>query len=274
MALPTAASQGGGAARHRDAARSHAPLSGGVAWSLPMSALMTRWGLRLLCLGLTACTAAGPEVRAPAGEALGVMAAWEVAEEGAEGCEEEDSCVTLLCDEAVCGVYRCEDVEREPVLLAYRGGVVAPPNSGPRRNWGRPQGRPGEGVPVFIIPWRFHDRREQLPSELARLQIRDPIKHHLFPQQAILARWFQSRGINIHEHTMVVERGVHDRLHRGAEGGPWNAQWREFMTNNRRATEAQIWEQAVKMILRFELSGPMVPFRWRVRPPPDARDPR
>jgi len=198
------------------------------------------------------------------------MAAWEVADKSEEGCEEEDSCVTLLCDAEACGVYRCEDVEREPVLLAYRGGVVAPPNSGPRRNWGRPQGRPGDGLPVFIIPWRFHDRREQLPSELARLQIRDPIKHHLFPQQPRLAEWFRRKGINIHEHTMVVEREVHDQLHRGAEGGPWNEAWREFRRANEGATEAQIWEHAVKLIFRFRLTGPLIPYHWRVRtqPPP------
>jgi hypothetical protein len=87
-----------------------------------------------------------------------------------------------------------------------------------------------------------------LPSEIARLQILDPIKHHLFPQARRLAEWFRSKGINIHQHTMVLER----------DG----------------ATQAQVWEQAVKMIFRFELTGPVVPYHWRVRPlpaPPSER---
>ncbi len=66
---------------------------------------------------------------------------------------------------------------------------------------------------------------------------------------------------------MVVERNVHDRIHRGVEGGAWNAAWREFMKNNEGATEAQIWEHAVKLIFRFELTGPIVPYHWRVKPP-------
>lgn len=197
------------------------------------------------------------------------------AEEEGEGeaCEEQDACVTLVCGDEACGIYRCEDVELEPALLAYKGGIVAPPNSGPRRNWGGRQGRPGDGSPVFIIPWNSHNR-PQLPSEIARLQIRDPIKHHLFSQQPILARWFRRKGIDIHKYTMVVERAVHNRIHRGAEGGPWNAEWRAFMTNNPSATQAQLWEQAMKMIFRFELTGPIVPYHWRVRPqhpPHDAR---
>jgi uncharacterized lipoprotein (TIGR02269 family) len=237
-----------------------------MASSRGMSALTRKWGLRLLCLWLTACAASGPEVQAPGGESQGVMAAWEMAEEEGEGCGEEDGCVTLLCSEEACGVYRCEDVEWEPVLLAYKGGIMAPPGSGPRRNWGGRQGKPGDGVPVFIIPWRFHDRREQLASELARLQIRDPIKHHIFPQQGRLAEWFRGKGINIHQHTMVVERVVHGRIHRGSQGGPWYAAWRDFINANEGATQAQVWEQAVKMIFRFELTGPLVPYHWRVRP--------
>jgi uncharacterized lipoprotein (TIGR02269 family) len=187
-----------------------------------------------------------------------------------EACEEGDGCVTLLCSEEACGIYRCEDVAPPPAVLAYKGGIIAPPGSGPRRNWGRSQGKPGDGTPVFIIPWRFHDR-QQLASELARLQIHDPIKHHIFPQQPALAAWFRLKGINIHRHTMVVERAVHNRIHRGPEGGPWNAAWREFINANRGATESQIWEHAVRLIFRFELTGPVVPYHWRVRPAPAGK---
>jgi len=214
---------------------------------------------------LAACTASAPTIPSGVTDRPDTLA-WTKVEAEEEACSEDDQCVTLLCSDEACGIYRCEDVPPQPETLAYRGGVMAPPGSGPRRNWGRPQGGSGNGLPVFIIPWRFHDRREQLPSELARLQIRDSIKHHLFPQQPSLAAWFRVKGINIHQHTMIVERAVHDRIHRGAEGGPWNAAWRDFANANRGATEAEIWEHAVKLIFRFELTGPIVPFHWRVRP--------
>ena len=80
-------------------------------------------GLWWLSLWLAACTASAPEVRGQKGERPGLMEAWVAAAEGAgEACEEEDSCVTLVCGEEACGVYRCEDVEPEPALLALRGG--------------------------------------------------------------------------------------------------------------------------------------------------------
>jgi uncharacterized lipoprotein (TIGR02269 family) len=232
-----------------------------------MHAQAKKWGLWWVSLSLAACAASGPEVRGQEGERLRLMEAWVVAEEEeGEACEEQDSCVTLVCGEEACGIYRCEDVELEPALLAYPGGIMAPPNSGPRRNWGRRQGRPGDGAPVFIIPWNFHNRRPQLPSEIARLQILDPIKHHLFPQAGRLAQWFRIKGINIHRYTMVLERQVHNRIHRGPKGGPWNAEWDAFIRANDGATQAQIWEQAVKMIFRYKLMGPIVPYHWRVRP--------
>ncbi|WP_373371203.1 SitA6 family polymorphic toxin lipoprotein [Stigmatella ashevillensis] len=227
----------------------------------------------LLCLALLACTASAPSTRQAGDETQGVLSTWEKAEAGEE-CEEDDTCITVLCAREECGVYRCKDLASEPVLLAYRGGIVAAPGSSPRRNWGQQQRLPGNGLPIAVIPWRFHDRRELLPSELARLRIRNPIKHHLFPQQPSLARWFRQKGINIHEHTMVVEKEVHDRIHRGAQGGAWNAAWREFRRANDSATEAQIWEHAMKLIFRFEIAGPLIPYHWRVGPQPVPRNAR
>jgi uncharacterized lipoprotein (TIGR02269 family) len=240
-----------------------------------MSVLPRPWGL-LLCLVLTACAASEPAVHSSSSEAPDFVASWVEAGEGAEACEEGDTCVVLVCGEEACGLYRCEDTpwgSEEPVLLASRGGGSVPPGA-PRRRWRIRSGTGGDALPVFIIPWRFHDRRQLLPSELARLKIHDPIKHHIFPQAPGLAAWFRRKGINIHQFTMVVERTVHDRIHRGSEGGPWNAAWREFIKSNTRATEAEIWEHAMKLILRFELAGPIVPYHWRVRSPPPPSQPR
>ena len=231
-----------------------------------MNALRTK-GWMLVCWALLACAASAPSAQQRAHETPDILSTWDQAE-AEEACEEEDACVTLVCTEKECEVYRCENLERASVLLAYRGGIISAPGSSPRRNWGRPQKRPGDALPVAVIPWRFHDRRELLPSELARLKIRNPIKHHLFPQQPSLARWFKQKGINIHEHTMVVEKEVHDRIHRGAQGGAWNAAWREFKRSHDSATEAQIWEHALKLISRFELAGPLVPYHWQVGPQP------
>jgi uncharacterized lipoprotein (TIGR02269 family) len=166
-----------------------------MASSSGMTTHEKRWGLWVLALAMAACAASGPEVREQEREGPGLMEAWVAAEEReGDACKEQDSCVTLICGDEACGIYRCEDVELEPALLAYPGGIVAPPNSGPRRNWGGRQGGPGDGSPVFIIPWNFHNRRPQLPSEIARLQILDPIKHHIFPQAGRLAQWFQRMG--------------------------------------------------------------------------------
>ncbi|HYI02544.1 DUF2380 domain-containing protein [Hyalangium sp.] len=129
---------------------------------------MSIWRLPCILL-LAACASSEPALRELDREEMDALA-WAKVEHGDEACGEDDQCVTLLCSEEACGIYRCEDVPPKPEMLAYRGGIMAPPGSGPGRNWGRPQGKPGNGLPVFIIPWRFHDRRERLPSELERLR--------------------------------------------------------------------------------------------------------
>ena len=61
--------------------------------------------------------------------------------------------------------------------------------------------------------------------------------------------------------TLVIEKHIHEKSHYGAQGGPWNAAWRQFIRANRiTADEQAIHLFAVQMIFRFELSGPVVPY--------------
>jgi hypothetical protein len=60
-------------------------------------------------------------------------------------------------------------------------------------------------------------------------------KHHIYPQE--LKQWFVEAGIDIHQWTLALEVEEHRRIHRGANGGPWNEAWRRFRNANRGATK-------------------------------------
>ncbi|RKG85366.1 DUF2380 domain-containing protein [Corallococcus terminator] len=76
---------------------------------------------------------------------------WEEAEAEC-GEAREDACVTLLCRDALCGFYRCEDVPGEVVLA--RGLPPRPP-------------------PMAVAPaggdwnqaWQFHQRKTRCHSQ-------------------------------------------------------------------------------------------------------------
>ncbi|HEX8704077.1 MAG TPA: DUF2380 domain-containing protein [Myxococcaceae bacterium] len=51
------------------------------------------------------------------------------------------------------------------------------------------------------------------------------------------------------------------RIHRGANGGPWNEAWRRFQKANRDATKLEIELHAGKLIYEFNLYGVVVPYR-------------
>ena len=98
------------------------------------------------------------------------------------------------------------------------------------------------------------------------------VKHHLFPQEETLARWFVRHGINIHEFTMVVPEHLHLRLHNpGGRGGPWNAAWREYMNANlhrRHIPKEELLRKALELAFRFDITGPIVPYYGQPIPPP------
>ncbi len=88
------------------------------------------------------------------------------------------------------------------------------------------------------------------------------MKHHIFPQAPDLAAWFQLQGINIHQYTLLIPRGLHIKIHSGGQrGGRWNEEWRLFTRGRVKATPEQIWEHATKLTVKYDLAGAsMVPY--------------
>jgi uncharacterized lipoprotein (TIGR02269 family) len=240
---------------------------------------MKTWGL-LLGVWLAGCAASSSALL----EETALEATRQ--ESGGEGA---DTCLALLCDEEVCGFYRCEDVagvvaagEEE----AAPGSVVRtwanpsavsvyPPGYNPHlRHWGSPQRVPGEQGAVFIIPWKNHHHRHLLPSqkqliEEANAKLNRPHeKHHIFPQA--FKEWFESKGIDIHQWTMFIETDLHKSIHRGKNGGPWNEAWRQFIRGQRgkEATKEEIWKYAGELCVRFGLMAPLLPYRGGMQLPP------
>ncbi|MFP2929085.1 TIGR02269 family lipoprotein [Pyxidicoccus sp. 3LG] len=214
---------------------------------------MKTWAL-LLCGLLTACAST------PSGQEPGART--ECDDPGS------DRCITLLCGVEACGIYYCEDVQPERVVRSQALVPVRPPpapqpfphTSNPQRFRGSRQGLPRNAEPVFIIPWNQSSeeaaaRRQQDDQDQDK---RTWVKHHVFPQE--FKKWFQFKRINIHDWTLVIEKHIHERIHYGARGGPWNAAWRQFIEDNEDVGEQDIHLFAVQLIFRFELSGPIVPY--------------
>jgi uncharacterized lipoprotein (TIGR02269 family) len=154
--------------------------------------------------------------------------------------------------------------------------IVAPLAHSTRRYWGRPVGLPEDRGPVFVIPWGSHLQRPLLPSQQQLLldmeeRARRPHeKHHLFPQEERLKRWFEIKGINIHKYTILIDKDLHHRIHKGPSGGPWNAAWRRFQRERPRATEEEMWNHAWKLCVEFGIYGSILPDHRRVKAIPPA----
>jgi uncharacterized lipoprotein (TIGR02269 family) len=223
-------------------------------------------GLLLAAWLASACATSSPAVRV-----------WEEAAP-AVGCEspEEDACVTLACEEGLCGFFRCEDViaevaprSFEPVQFVRPGLPVGPPRTG--RWWRRSPGLRGGAEPVMTFRWYAASQpppvppppRQDLALPAPRMQ-----KHHLFPQAGDLAPWFKSRGINIHDYTMPIPEYLHRRIHGGGPfGGLWNDAWRQFIRANgdRAVRREEIYQHAGVLIYRFELTGLVQPYSRQLR---------
>jgi uncharacterized lipoprotein (TIGR02269 family) len=235
-----------------------------------------RW-FALLGLLLGACVTSVPTAHEENETPETVSASWEEA-------RADPSCLVPLCDEERCALWRCQDVvevEARPVLLAQaaapvRAPVQLPPptlrtswEDNPSRWWGVPLGAPTGMEPVFEIPW--HNWRERERQRFAQKTYRhsciqgprEPYeKHHIFPQQENLARWFIRRGIDIHAFTIRLPRSFHQWLHSGGpQGGQWNEAWRQFAREKgETANQEDIWRFAGELMMRFGVNGPLVPY--------------
>jgi uncharacterized lipoprotein (TIGR02269 family) len=226
----------------------------------PLRFRATQRGLALLGVLLAACVTAPPRV--PEGEAV---SSWEEA-------RADPSCVVPLCDETRCALWRCQDVVEvdgdSPSVIPARGpGVLRPPLvvGNPQRWWGRSIAAPTHAEPVFEIPWHNWNIRGQFapkPLRLACIPPREPLeKHHIFPQQEILASWFKRKRIDIHAFTILLPKSFHTWLHSGGpEGGQWNEAWRRFQKKNDGASPEEIWRFAFELMDRFGVNGPLVAY--------------
>jgi uncharacterized lipoprotein (TIGR02269 family) len=113
----------------------------------------------------------------------------------------------------------------------------------------------------------FHFRYRQGFLPALRQEPGKRVKHHLFPQQDYLAKWFKARGVDIHQYTMLIPEHIHREIHSGTgRGGQWNQAWREYWSSNyrREVTPEELHRKAVELIFRFELTGPVMPYNTPV----------
>ncbi len=234
------------------AAYSPAPMS-----RLPRLGLLLLWALLASCASTHAVREDGEET----------VSSWK------EACEDASSLV-FLCGEDACAFYRCQDVAPGRVVRTFssapmaRPPVLSAPGSTAQRSWGSAQGLPGDARPVFIIPW-YNDKPERFLPLFTEEQLREierakgkPVeKHHIFPQA--FKAWFKRNGINVHAWTLVLLKEDHDRIHRGANGGPWNAAWKQYIGTRDLVEKEEIWLHAGELIHRFELYGSVIPYYRR-----------
>jgi uncharacterized lipoprotein (TIGR02269 family) len=206
-----------------------------------------------------------------------------------EVCQQEDS-LLALCEGTQCAAYRCWEVAEylqagQVVRTRWASRPpqpVAPLSPRTRQEvgtaWSGPQGLPQQVRPVLIIPWNQASPPLLPPGRVEALERQEQPrgkpyeKHHIYPQE--LKRWFESKGIDIHQWTLALEVEEHRRIHRGPNGGPWNAAWRRFRDSNQGATKREIELHAGKLLYEFNLYGVVVPYsRQLLRLPSNLLDP-
>jgi uncharacterized lipoprotein (TIGR02269 family) len=191
-----------------------------------------------------------------------------------EACRDERS-LLALCGEQ-CGLYRCQDVINFQAAgqVVLTRGVAQPrpnPNGSAQRHWGSAHAVPRDSRPVFIIPWGPKPQQQLLPSQTEALEKaaaernKPHEQHHIFPRA--LRDWFTRKDIDIDEYVMPLLVEKHRSIHRGANGGPWNAEWEKWIRENGGATKEEIFRYAGQLIYEFELFGPVMPYGRRPAQP-------
>ncbi|QDE87676.1 hypothetical protein BHS06_01240 [Myxococcus xanthus] len=79
-----------------------------------------------------------------------------------------------------------------------------------------------------------------------------------------LAKWFarSPRALNVHDFTLVIARDTHQRIHSGTRGGAWNQEWTDFARRYPGASQQQVWEHLGKLVQKYDLIGPIVPYYY------------
>ena len=227
---------------------------------------MGKWLLAVVALAACATAPIGGE--GPGCEEAAEAASYE------EACEHSGTLVPF-CTGEQCALYRCGEVKEHLALgqvVLARGAVAVLPNpaAGAQRNWGSAQELPQDTRPVFIIPWKHKPpllpSQQQMLDEGAKERRKPHEKHHIFPQ--MYKRWFTAQGIDIDEYLIPLEVQKHRSIHRGANGGPWNAAWDKFINQRleKPVSKEEIYRYAGQLIYEFELFGPVIPL-WKQPPP-------
>jgi uncharacterized lipoprotein (TIGR02269 family) len=205
-------------------------------------------------------------------------------------CQQEDT-LLALCEGGQCAAYRCREVAeylRVGQVVRTRWPIRPPlprppPSPQTRREvgspWSGPQGVAQQVTPVFIIPWKgaappLPPGKVEVLESQEQPRGKPYEKHHIYPQAKDLKEWFTDKGIDIHQWTLALEVEEHRRIHRGANGGPWNEAWRRFKNAHRNATKLEIELHAGKLIYEFNLYGVVVPYsRQLLRLPSNVLEP-
>jgi uncharacterized lipoprotein (TIGR02269 family) len=236
----------------------------------------------LLCAVLTACATTASSVREEDAGCEQQAVSFE------EVCQQEGSLIAV-CEGQQCAAYRCWEVAEylrvgqvERTRGPIRPPLPRPPSSPQTRRevgaaWSGPQGPP---QPVLIIPWSPTAQPRLPPGQVKVLESQEQPRgkpyerHHIYPQEENLKKWFESKGIDIHQWTLALEVEEHRRIHRGAKGGPWNEAWRRFQKAHFNATKLEIELHAGKLIYEFNLYGVVVPYSQQLlRLPSNVLDP-
>ncbi len=233
-----------------------------------MNKRLWRW-MWLLALGvLAACATAPASGSKSAGDGDdGRVVSFE------EACQDESS-LLALCDGRQCGLYHCREAMQRLILgqAAPAWAEVEPlaeVGGGAQRNWGSAQELPWDSQPVLIIPWDHKPpllpSQQQELEEAAQERNKPHEQHHIFPR--MFKKWFEKKHINIDKYTILLEVKKHRSIHAGPNGGPWNEAWNIFIHENDGASPEEVFRYAGELIYKFELFGPVLPYRKRLPQP-------